>query len=53
MNDREIMMKRIDDMGLNLEEIYRREKTYFEALRDNPVRDEINIYTVFKFYINL
>ena len=80
MDYRELMMKRIKDMGLSLDDVYKREEAYIKAIKDNktngytipiyelgliqcwannkrkinnPVRDKISIYTVFKYYINL
>lgn len=34
MDHREVMMKRIKDMGLSLKEVYKREKAYLKAIHD-------------------
>lgn len=42
MEHRELMMKRIKDMGLSLKDVYKREEAYLKAIRDN----KINGYTI-------
>ena len=34
MDHRELMIKRIKDMGLSLEEVYKREEAYFKAIHN-------------------
>ncbi|MDQ0150025.1 hypothetical protein ACFO6R_08410 [Eubacterium multiforme] len=34
MEHREIMMKRIKDMGLSLKDVYKREEAYLKAIHD-------------------
>ena len=42
MDHREVIMKRIKDMGLSLKEVYKREKAYLKAIHDK----EYNKYLV-------
>lgn len=43
MEHRELMMKRIEDMGLSLEDVYKREEAYFKAIY-NKEYDKYLVY---------
>lgn len=52
MNHREIMIKRMEDIRLSLDDVYKREEAYIRAIHNKEHYKHL-VYTVFKYYINL